>query len=140
MSLKKEAKAARVKASGTKKINVRKQKSIVQGFTSEKQPVGRNARVLSKAGKVIKVTAKQGMGGGLYDEKAEVKRVDLDAYDILAKRAKAAGLKGKSAEAAISKALKTVSTRMSNDRNRTANRAKAIARREAKKRKNTNLS
>jgi hypothetical protein len=134
-----KAKAARVKASGTKKINVRKQRSIVQELTSDKQPVGRNARVLSKAGKVIKVTAKQGMGGP-YDEKAKVKRVDLDAYDILAKRAKAAGLKGKSAEAAISKALKTVSTRMSNDRNRTANRAEAIARREAKKRKNTNLS
>jgi ElaB/YqjD/DUF883 family membrane-anchored ribosome-binding protein len=52
--------------------------------------------------------------------------VDLDAYDILAKRAKLAGLKGKSAEAAISKALKTVSTRMSNDRNRTANRAEVL--------------
>ena len=140
MSLKKEAKAARVKASGTKKINVRKQKSIVEGFTSEKQPVGRNARVLSKAGKVIKVTAKQGMGGGLYDEKAEVKRVDLDAYDILAKKAKAAGLKGKDAEVAISKAIKGVSSRMKNDRQRTASRGEFIARRERKKRQNTDLS
>ena len=139
MSTAAKAKAARAKASGTKKINVRKQRSIVQELTSDKQSVGRNARVLSKAGKVIKVTAKQGMGGP-YDEKAKVKKVDLDAYDILAKKAKAAGLKGKDAEAAISKAIKGVSSRMKNDRQRTASRGEFIARRERKKRQNTDLS
>jgi hypothetical protein len=128
-------------ASGTKKINVNKAQNIAsEAIFGRNQKVGRNARVLSKAGKVIKLTGKRGMSGDLYDKKITAKKVDIDAYDLLAKRAKAAGLKGKSAEAAISKALKTVSTRMSNDRNRTANRAEAIARREAKKRKNTNLS
>jgi hypothetical protein len=66
--------------------------------------------------------------------------VDLDAYDILAKKAKAAGLKGKDAEVAISKAIKGVSSRMKNDRQRTASRGEFIARRERKKRQNTDLS
>jgi ElaB/YqjD/DUF883 family membrane-anchored ribosome-binding protein len=71
--------------------------------------------------------------------KASVKKVDADAYNLLAKRAKAAGLKGKDADAAIQKAIKAVSTRMTNDRERTASRGEFIARRESKKRKNTDL-
>ena len=72
--------------------------------------------------------------------KATAKKVDLDAYNLLAKKAKAAGLKGKDAEVAIQKALKAVSTRMTNDRQRTASRGEFIARRERKKRQNTDLS
>ena len=122
VSLKKEAKAARDKASGNTFVNF--------------NPSG---NVLSKAGKPVQGRYSNGRLS-LDGMEVKVKKVDSDAYNVLAKRAKLAGLKGKSAEAAISKALKTVSTRMSNDRNRTANRAEAIARREAKKRKNTNLS
>jgi ElaB/YqjD/DUF883 family membrane-anchored ribosome-binding protein len=121
MSLKKEAKDARDKASGTTFVSF-----------------NRSGKVLSRAGKTSSSRVVSKPSGLKIDVK--VKKVDSDAYNVLAKRAKLAGLKGKSAEAAISKALKTVSTRMSNDRNRTANRAEAIARREAKKRKNTNLS
>jgi len=72
--------------------------------------------------------------------KVTAPKVDADAYDILAKKAKAAGLKGMDAEAAISKAMKAVSTRMRNDRQRTASRGEAIVRRESKKRKGTDLS
>ena len=134
-----KTKAARAMASGTKKINVSKQRSVAEELSSKKMPAGRNAQVLNKAGKIIKITAKQGLSGP-YAEKATVKKVDLDAYDLLAKRAKSAGLKGKEAESAISKALKAVSTRMTNDRQRTASRGEAIVRRESKKRKGTDLS
>ena len=135
-----KAKAARAMASGTQQINVRKRKSIAEELlSSKKMPVGRNAKVLAKAGKVIKITAKQGLSGALYKEKATVKKVDINAYDLLAKQAKAAGLKGKAAEIAISNAIKKVSTRMTNDRQRTASRGEAIVRREERKRRNTNL-
>jgi len=134
-----KAKAARDMASGTKKINVRSYKNLADELSSDTPRTNRNAKVLAKAGKVIKVTAKQGVSGP-YAEKATVKKVDLDAYDLLAKRAKSAGLKGKEAESAISKALKAVSTRMTNDRQRTASRGEAIVRREAKKRRSTDLS
>ena len=133
-----KAKEARAMASGTKKINVSKQRSVAEELSSKKMPAGRNARILAQAGKVIKVTAKQGLSGP-YAEKATVKKVNLDAYDLLAKQAKAAGLKGAEAETAISRAIKRVSTRMTNDRQRTASRGEAIVRREAKKRSGTNL-
>jgi hypothetical protein len=140
MGTKEAAKKARSKASGTKKINVNKAQNIASELISGSNPkVGRNARVLSLTGKAIKLTGKRGMSGDLYDKKITAKKVDIDAYDLLAKQAKAAGLKGKAAEIAISNAIKRVSTRMSNDRNRTANRAEAIARREERKRRNTNL-
>jgi ElaB/YqjD/DUF883 family membrane-anchored ribosome-binding protein len=122
MSLKKEAKDARDKASGTTFVSFNR-----SGKVLSRARKASSSRVVPKLDSVLKIDVK-------------VKKVDSDAYNVLAKRAKLAGLKGKSAEAAISKALKTVSTRMSNDRNRTANRAESIARREAKKRKNTNLS
>jgi hypothetical protein len=79
------------------------------------------------------------MSGEMYDKKATVKKVDAAAYDMLSKLAKGKALKGAEAEAAIQKALKAVSSRMQNDRNRTASRAEFIARRESKKRGNTNL-
>jgi len=133
-----KAKAARASASGTKQINVRTYKNIGEELTSDTPRTNRNAKVLAKAGKVIKLNAKQGVTGP-YDIKATVKKVNLDAYDLLAKQAKAAGLKGKEAETAISRAIKRVSTRMTNDRQRTASRGEAIVRREAKKRSGTNL-
>jgi ABC-type Na+ efflux pump permease subunit len=133
-----KAKAARAMASGTKQINVRSFKNLGDELSSDTPRVNRNAKILAKAGKVIKVTAKQGVNGP-YAEKATVKKVDLDAYDLLSKQAKAAGLKGKAAEIAISNAIKKVSTRMTNDRQRTASPGEAIVRREERKRRNTNL-
>ena len=144
MGTKEAAKKTRSKASGKVEIDTIKKvgfvKSLVQKPSDKKY--SRKAKVLNAVTGELKPTKyKQFYARGpVMVTKASVKTVDSDAYNLLAKRAKAAGLKGKSAEAAISKALKTVSTRMSNDRNRTANRAEAIARREAKKRKNTNLS
>jgi hypothetical protein len=135
-----KAKEARAMASGTKKINVNKAQNIASELISGPNPkVGRNARVLSLTGKAIKLTGKRGMSGDLYDKKITAKKVDIDAYDLLAKQAKAAGLKGKAAEIAISNAIKKVSTRMTNDRQRTASRGEAIVRREERKRRNTNL-
>jgi hypothetical protein len=133
-----KAKAANAMAYGTKQIKVRSYKNLADELTSTKPRANRNAKILGKAGKVIKVTSKQGVSGP-YGEKATVKRVDLDAYDLLSKQAKASGLKGKEAEAAISKALGKVSTRMTNDRQRTAARGKAILNRQAKKRQSINL-
>jgi hypothetical protein len=80
------------------------------------------------------------LGGGFFGVlKVTTPKVDVDAYNVLAKRAKAAGLKGSDADAAIDKALKAVTNRMKNDRQRTASRGEAIVRRETKKRRNTNL-
>ena len=143
MGTKEAAKKTRSKASGKVEIDTIKKVGFVKnlGQKPSDKKYSRKAKILDKAEKLKPTKAKQFYyGGDAMVTKASVKTVDSDAYNLLAKRAKAAGLKGKSAEAAISKALKTVSTRMSNDRNRTANRAEAIARREAKKRKNTNLS
>jgi hypothetical protein len=135
-----KAKEARAMASGTKEINVNKAQNIASELIYGSNPkVGRNARVLTNTGKAIKLTGKRGMSGELYDKKITAKKVDIDAYDLLAKQAKAAGLKGKAAEIAISNAIKKVSTRMTNDRQRTASRGEAIVRREERKRRNTNL-
>lgn len=71
---------------------------------------------------------------------ANISKVDSDAYDILKKKAKAAGLTGQEATNAIEKALKVVSRRMKSDRSRTATRTSAIQKRESKKRSNTDLS
>jgi hypothetical protein len=143
MGTKEAAKKTRSKASGKVEIDTIKKVGFIKnlGQKPSDKKYSRKAKILGKAEKLEPTKAKQFYyGGDAMVTKASVKTVDSDAYNLLAKRAKAAGLKGKSAEAAISKALKTVSTRMSNDRNRTANRAEAIARRETKKRKNTNLS
>ena len=137
MSTAAKAKAARAKASGTREIRVYKPQGIKEGLGIENLKVSRGAKVLSKANKVISTRGNAGPLG--ITNVAKVKKVDSDAYNLLSKKAKAAGLKGKDAEAAINKALKAVSTRMTNDRQRTASRGEAIARREASKRRNTNL-
>ena len=143
MTTAEKAKAARAKASGKVQIDTIKKQGIVEGLGSKPsdKKYSRQATVLAKAGKLTPTKAKDFyLGGPTMVTKASVKKVDADAYNLLAKKAKAAGLKGKEAEAAIQKAIKAVSTRMTNDRQRTASRGEAIARREANKRKNTDLS
>ena len=128
----------RDKALGTKKINVLKARSIAEEVLTDKMPIGRNIKVLGKAGKIIKITAKQGMSD-TYDEKATVKKSDLEVYDMLSKLAKGKGLKGKEAEAAINKVFKAVANPASTERKRTLTRAEGITKRQSNKRKNTNL-
>ena len=132
-----KAKEARAMASGNKEINIYKPGTFKDYLESNDKKVNRNVSVLAKAKKVISTRGNAGSMG--VKDVAKVKRVDIDAYDLLAKQAKAAGLKGKAAEIAISNAIKKVSTRMTNDRQRTASRGEAIVRREERKRRNTNL-
>ena len=135
-----KAKAARAKASGKVEIKPIKKEGFFSGKKPSEAKYTRKANVLANAKKLTPTRAESLYAGGpKMVTKASVKKVDADAYNLLAKRAKAAGLKGKDADAAIQKAIKTVSTRMTNDRQRTASRGEAIARRESKKRKNTDL-
>ena len=137
-----KAKAARASASGKISIDTIKDFGIVKAMSkkpSDKE-YSEKAKSLSAAKKLTPTKSKEFYyGGPAMVTKASVKKVDSDAYNLLAKRAKAAGLKGADATAAINKALKAVSTRMTNDRQRTASRGEAIVRRESKKRKNTDL-
>jgi ElaB/YqjD/DUF883 family membrane-anchored ribosome-binding protein len=137
-----KAKAARASASGKVTIDTIKKQGFIENAKSKpsEKKYSRQATVLAKAKKLTPTQTKDFS----YDSptmvtKASVKKVDSDAYNLLSKRAKAAGLKGKEAEAAINKAFKAVSSRMTNDRQRTASRGEAIVRREAKKRSGTNL-
>jgi hypothetical protein len=138
-----KAKAARASASGKVSIDTIRDFGIIKAASkkpSDKQYTEK-AKSLAAAKKLTPTKAKQFYYGGPdMVTKASVKKVDSDAYNLLAKKAKAAGLKGTDATAAINKALKAVSTRMTNDRQRTASRGEAIVRRESKKRKNTDLS
>jgi hypothetical protein len=141
MSTEAKAKAARAKASGKVEIKPIKKEGFFSGKKPSEAKYTRKANVLASAKKLTATEAKPlYMGGPNMVTKASAKKVDSDAYNLLAKKAKAAGLKGKDAEAAIQKAIKAVSTRMSNERNRTASRGEFIARREKKKRMNTDLS
>ena len=142
MSTAAKAKAARAKASGKVTIDTIKKQGIVEGLGSRPsdKKYSRQANVLANAKKLTPTKVEKFyMAGPDMVSKASAKKVDVDAYNLLAKRAKAAGLKGKDAEAAIQNAIKAVSSRMTNDRQRTASRGEAIARRESKKRKNTDL-
>jgi hypothetical protein len=132
-----KAKAARDKASGTREIRLYKPQNVKDSLLTGDMKVSRSVKTLAKANKVI--SARNNAGPLGVTNVVKVKKVDSDAYNLLSKKAKAAGLKGADAEAAINKALKAVSTRMTNDRQRTASRGEAIVRRESKKRKNTNL-
>jgi hypothetical protein len=141
MSTAAKAKAARAKASGKVEIKPIKKEGLFSGKKPSEARYTRKANVLANAKKLTATKAEPlYMGGPNMVTKATAKKVDLDAYNLLAKKAKAAGLKGKDAEVAIQKALKAVSTRMTNDRQRTASRGEFIARRERKKRQNTDLS
>jgi hypothetical protein len=140
MSTAAKAKAARAKASGKVEIDTIKKEGFFSGKKPSDAKYTRKANVLASNKKLTPTKAKDLYSGGpTMVTKASVKKVDSDAYNLLAKKAKAAGLKGADATAAINKALKAVSTRMTNDRQRTASRGEAIARRESKKRKNTDL-
>jgi hypothetical protein len=133
-----KAKAARASASGTKEIKIYKSPSVKdQLLTTPDKKINRGVRVLARAKKVISTRDNAGSLG--VDDVAKVKKVDADAYNVLSKLAKGKALKGAEAEKAIQRAYKTVSTRMTNDRQRTASRGEAIVRRESKKRSGTNL-
>jgi hypothetical protein len=141
-STEQKAKEARAMASGKIEIDTIKKVGFVKslGQRPSDKKYSEKAKSLAGAKKLTPTKSKNFyLGGPEMITKASVKKVDSDAYDILEKRAKAAGLKGSDATAAINKALKAVSTRMTNDRQRTASRGEAIARREKRKRRNTNL-
>jgi hypothetical protein len=72
--------------------------------------------------------------------KYAVSRPDSDTYNLLAKRAKAKGLKGKEAKAAIEKAFKSTARTVKTERERSVTRAKGVVNRQSKKRKNTDLT
>jgi NAD(P)H-flavin reductase len=144
MGTKEAAKKARSKASGKVEIDTIKKvgfvKSLVQKPSDKKY--SRKAKVLDAVTGELKPTKykKFYARGPVMVTKASVKRVDSDAYNLLAKRAKAAGLKGQDAKIAISKSLNAISRQMETDRGRSATRAEGIAKREQKKRRNTDLT
>ena len=144
MGTKEAAKKARSKASGKVEIDTIKKVGFIKniGQKPSDKKYSRKAKVLDKADKLISATkTKQFYAGGPeMVTKASVKMVDSDAYNLLAKRAKAAGLKGKDAKIAISKSLNAISRQMETDRGRSATRAEGIAKREQKKRRNTDLT
>ena len=139
LSLTQKAKLAKEKASGTKEINVNKKQNLMQELNEEKMSPNRNFKVLSKAGKVSKITGEISSLGKPYNQKATVKKVDSDAYDMLSKLAKGKALKGVEAERAIQKAFKAVARTAGAERQRTATRGAAQVKRGSEKRSNTNL-
>ena len=143
MGTKEAAKKARSKASGKVEIDTIKKVGFVKslGQKPSDKKYSRKAKILGKAEKLKPTKAKQFYyGGDAMVTKASVKTVDSDAYNLLAKRAKAAGLKGQDAKIAISKSLNAISRQMQTDRGRSATRAEGIAKREQKKRRNTDLT
>ena len=143
MGTKEAAKKARSKASGKVEIDTIKKVGFIKnlGQKPSDKKYSRKAKILDKAEKLKPTKAKQFYyGGDAIVTKASVKTVDSDAYNILAKRAKAAGLKGQDAKIAISKSLNAISRQMETDRGRSATRAEGIAKREQKKRRNTDLT
>ena len=72
--------------------------------------------------------------------KYKVSKSDADTYNLLAKRAKAKGLKGAESKAAIEKAFKSTARTVKTERERSVTRAKGIVNRQSNKRKNTDLT
>ena len=72
--------------------------------------------------------------------KARYSNVDSDAYDLLMKRAQAAGMSASQTKKAISQALKSTARQIGSERSRTATRGTGIANREAKKKMNKFIS
>ena len=143
MGTKEAAKKARSKASGKVEIDTIKKVGFIKnlGQKPSDKKYSRKANVIDRAAKLKPTTYKQSYyGGDAMVTKASVKTVDSDAYNLLAKRAKAAGLKGRDAKIAISKSLNAISRQMETDRGRSATRAEGIAKREQKKRRNTDLT
>ena len=136
MSTKEAAKKAKDKAYGTKEVRIYK-KTNVKDIVAAKASVNRRAKILDNSGKVISTR----YGGILGSTKlAKIKKTDVDAYNLLAKRAKAKGLKGKEAKAAIEKAFKSTARTIKTERSRTATRGQGMVNRQSKKRKNTDLT
>jgi hypothetical protein len=143
MGTKEAAKKARSKASGKVEIDTIKKVGFVKslGQKPSDKKYSRKAKIIDRAEKLKPTKYKQFYyGGDAMVTKASVKTVDSDAYNLLAKRAKAAGLKGRDAKIAISKSLNAISRQMETDRGRSATRAEGIAKREQKKRRNTDLT
>ena len=143
MGTKEAAKKARSKASGKVEIDTIKKVGFIKnlGQRPSDKKYSRKANVIDRAEKLKPTKYKQFYyGGDAMVTKASVKTVDSDAYNLLAKRAKAAGLKGRDAKIAISKSLNAISRQMETDRGRSATRAEGIAKREQKKRRNTDLT
>jgi hypothetical protein len=149
-----KAKEARAMASGTKSIKFTNVQTYGNISKKDQKNMQAQNKILSIANKIdgkktlgetvkLAPTGKRKKASSSFlsakEYKAIVKKVDSDAYDLLVKKAKAVGLKGMDADIAIDKALKNVSNRMKNDRQRTASRGEAIVRREERKRRNTNL-
>ena len=121
------------KLSKAEKKNMNKMNAI-----SVIQSSGADKVSIKDTGKYTKNKA----GGGWPAKKliATVSKVDADAYNLIVKRAKAKGLKGEEARAAIAKALKPTARTVKTERSRTATRAQGIANRQSKKRKSTDLT
>jgi hypothetical protein len=122
------AQKARQKASGSAETDIYKKKMF--GGPRE---VSEKAKALDAAGKVKGLINNKMTG---RPSKIVTRQVSSDAYDTLAKLADAQNLKGQARDRAIKDALKVVSQRMQSDRNRTASRAEASEKRNAKGTKN----
>jgi hypothetical protein len=144
MGTKEAAKKARSKASGKVEIDTIKKVGFIKnlGQKPSDKKYSRKAKIIDRVTGELKPTKYRQFyaGGPEMVTKASVKMVDSDAYNLLAKRAKAAGLKGQDAKIAISKSLNAISRQMKTDRGRSATRAEGIAKREQKKRRNTDLT
>jgi len=134
------AQKARDKASGTSVTKVTTNKSVkdqlfspmVSSTPSSKAKVlaANTPYTLKNKNSKMPVTKVSGL------TRMTTKRVPSDAYDTLERLADAQNLTGKAKEKAIASAFKVVSSRMQSDRNRTANRAEASEKRNAKGTKN----
>ena len=122
------AQKARQKASGSTSTDIYKKKMF--GGPRE---VSEKAKALRAAGKVEGLVNNNMTG---KPSKFVTRQVPSDAYDTLGKLADAQNLKGQAREKAISSAFKVVAMRMQSDRNRTASRAEASEKRNAKGTKN----
>ena len=133
------AQKARDKASGTSVTKVTTTKSVKDQLFDSSRPTPSNKAKVLAANTPYTLTNKNSKMpvtkvGGLT--RMTTKRVPSDAYDTLAKLADSNGLKGKARDTAIASAFKVVAMRMQSDRNRTASRAEASEKRNAKGTKN----
>lgn len=141
------AKELRAKASGKKKIYFETKRETGEDGKKYSTPERKVAKTLEKTGlaKTRPQTKKESKSElASYEESytkgaekgrstATTKNVNVDAYNTLGQLADAKNLTGKARDKAIKSALKVVAQRMQSDRNRTANRAEAIEKREKKK-------
>ena len=147
-----KAKAAREKAYGkkTEYFDKPSRGEVGERITSTGWE---KAKALEKAKKTkIKSATKKDVMQVYEADKADAKRlaketakarysnVDSDAYDLLMKRARDAGMSASQTKKAISQALKSTARQIGTERSRTATRGTGIAKREAKKKMNKFIS